>query len=84
MNVGADDDGVPTAKSETRTVWTVPGISVWATTGVQEPVSVLLEALGAKHESVLLAAIADAKAPEDRSWRMCKPGAVPLKDDNLI
>lgn len=75
---------MPTAKSDTRTVWTVPGISVCATTGVHVPVRVLLEALGAKHDSVLLAAIADAKAPEDRSWRICKPGAVPLNDDNLI
>lgn len=55
-----------------------------ATTGDQSPVCVLFDGLGAKHDSVLFVAIAEAKAPEERSWRMCKPGPEPMKDDILI
>ena len=84
MNVGALDVGVPTAKSDTKTVWTVPGISVLATTGFQVPVWALLEGLDAKHDSVLLAEIALAKAPADRSWRMCKPGPSPVNAVRVI
>jgi len=50
VKVGPEEDGVPTATEETRTVWTVPAIAVFATLADHCPVCVVLEGFGAKHD----------------------------------
>ena len=84
MKVGPDDEGVPTGTEETRTVCTVPAISVLATLAAHEPVRVVLEGLGAKHEMPLLSSTEEAKAPDERSCSMCSPADAPVNPDSLI
>ena len=68
--MGPDDAAVPTATDETRTVCTVPAMSVLATFATQDPVRVVLDGLGAKHETPLFSSTDEAKAPEERSCRI--------------
>lgn len=68
--LGAEDDGVPTLKVDTRTGCVVPAILVLATSFCQVPTKVTFDGFVAKQDSALLLLTADAKAPEESIWRM--------------
>jgi hypothetical protein len=72
------------ATLDVRTFCTVPGMSVLASLAIQSPVLTTLEGFGAKQDWPLFSSIADAKAPEERSCRICNPGAFPENWDSLI
>lgn len=84
MKLGPDAAGMPTSTVDTSTVCIVPAISVFATFATQSPVREALDGFGAKHDWELSELTEDAKAPDERSWRMCNPGAAPLNSDNFI
>lgn len=67
MNVGPEDGEVPTSTVETSTDCVVPAISVLATFSSQSRVRLVLEAAGAKQDSLFSLSRADANAPEERS-----------------
>lgn len=75
---------VPTSTDATRTVWTVAAMFVFATFSVQLPVRVALEGLGAKHDCPFWLSTEEAKAPDERSWRICRPAEVPFHCESLI
>ena len=56
---------------------------VTACLSVHVPVSEVLDATGAKHDCRFWSGTADANAPDDSSWRMCRPGPAPCHSDNV-
>ena len=84
MKVGPDEADVPTLTVDTSTVSTVPAIFVFATFAIHCPVSVEFDGVGAKHDWLLLAAIDDAKAPDERSCKICNPAEDPVNSDIFI
>ena len=70
VKLGPSAADVPTATAVTGTSSVVPAIFVTTSFSVQVPVRVVFEAPGAKQEALFWLAIADAKAPEERSWKI--------------
>ena len=83
VKVGPFDWEVATGNWDTRTVWVVPAIFVFACWGVHVPVNVELEGTGAKHDLPFWPSTAAAKAPDESNWRICNPGPSPRHCDNF-
>jgi hypothetical protein len=61
----------------------VAAMFVLACKEVQVPVNVELEGTGAKHDLPFWVSTADAKAPDESNWRICRPGPAPRHCDNF-
>lgn len=82
VKLGPSEAEVPTATSDTKICCVVAAMLVSTSFSVQVPVRVVFEGLGAKHDTELSDWTAYAKAPDDRSWRICNPGPAPVHSDN--